>query len=62
VQFHLSLRETLPEAAVLAVLHGDDVPTDPEGVPFYHKVIEIASGVAAERPLDRPRLVAVPAE
>lgn len=45
VDFHLTLCEVLPDTAVLAVLHGDTVPTDPDGDPFYSAVLDIRNGL-----------------
>jgi ABC-type uncharacterized transport system fused permease/ATPase subunit len=45
MDFHLALRERLPDAAILAVLHSDSVPTDPDGEPFYTAVLDIAKGL-----------------
>lgn len=41
VEFHCLLRDTIPQAAVLAVLHGDAIPQDPDGEPFYSHVLHI---------------------
>jgi ABC-type uncharacterized transport system fused permease/ATPase subunit len=60
MQFHLILREALPAAAVLGVLHGETVPSDQSGAPFYGSVVEIAAGIGRHRQIDRARLVAVP--
>jgi ABC-type uncharacterized transport system fused permease/ATPase subunit len=60
LQFHSTLREALPAATVLAVLHGDAVPTDRSGAPFYGSVVEIVAGVGRHRAIDRARLAAVP--
>ena len=51
--FHLALRERLPEAAVLAVLHGDFVPHGPSGEPFYQNVLDVQNGVGQVRPIVR---------
>lgn len=51
VDFHLALRERLPKAAVLAVLHGEGVPHDPDGAPFYDTVLEIRQGVGVAHPV-----------
>lgn len=50
-EFHLALRERVPEAAVLAVLHGDGVPRDPDGAPFYDTVLEVNDGIGRARPV-----------
>ncbi|TKW65855.1 MAG: ABC transporter ATP-binding protein/permease [Paracoccus denitrificans] len=49
--FHNILRDALPDAAVLAVLHGDATPTDPEGRPFYAAALDICGGVGQLRPM-----------
>lgn len=54
VDFHLALCEALPQAAILAVLHGDTVPYDPDGMPFYSAVLDIRGGVGQVRPVIPP--------
>jgi vitamin B12/bleomycin/antimicrobial peptide transport system ATP-binding/permease protein len=54
-EFHLALRERLPEATIVAVLHGETIPTDLDGRPFYNKVLEFSNGSG------QLRLVAGPA-
>lgn len=49
VDFHGILCESLPDAAILAVLHGETVPTDPDGFPFYTAVLDIENGVGTLR-------------
>lgn len=49
--FHHILRDALPDAAVLAVLHGDSTPSDPGGQPFYSAVLDIGGGVGQLRPI-----------
>ncbi len=56
VDFHLALRDRLPDAAVLAVLHGENVPRDPEGDPFYDKVLDCRDGVGQVRAVARDSL------
>ncbi|SNS59857.1 ABC transporter ATP-binding protein/permease [Tropicimonas sediminicola] len=51
VDFHLTLCECLPETAILAVLHGETVPHDPDGDPFYSSVLEIRNGIGQLRPI-----------
>ncbi|WP_068117443.1 ATP-binding cassette domain-containing protein [Tropicimonas marinistellae] len=51
VDFHLTLCECLPETAILAVLHGETVPHDPDGEPFYSSVLEIRKGVGQLCPI-----------
>ncbi len=46
LSFHETLREALPEAVVLAVLHGEHMPVDRRGAPFYDTIVEIEDGVA----------------
>ncbi|MCB2054220.1 MAG: ABC transporter ATP-binding protein/permease [Geminicoccaceae bacterium] len=60
-EFHQILRESLPETAVLAVLHGDEAPRDPEGISFYDKVVDIASGSARTSEVTQP-MIALAAE
>lgn len=58
VDFHIALCEELPRTAILAVLHGVDVPHDPDGEPFYNAVLEIRRGVGQVRPVMQPRIAA----
>jgi putative ATP-binding cassette transporter len=58
VDFHLTLCECLPETAILAVLHGETVPHDPDGEPFYSSVLEIRNGVGRLRPVVSTEYVA----
>lgn len=51
VDFHLTLCNCLPGTAVLAVLHGETAPFDPDGAPFYSGVLEIRDGVGQLRAL-----------
>lgn len=51
VDFHLTLCQCLPDTAVLAVLHGENAPYDPDGAPFYSSVLDILNGVGQLRPL-----------
>lgn len=51
VEFHMTLCECLPETAVLAVLHSETAPFDPDGAPFYSSVLEIRNGVGQLRPV-----------
>lgn len=44
VEFHMVLGECLPRTAILAVLHGEAAPCDPDGEPFYGSVLEIRNG------------------
>jgi putative ATP-binding cassette transporter len=50
IEFHLTLRESLPRTAILSVLHGEYPPCDPDGVPFYSAALEIRNGIADLRP------------
>lgn len=52
--FHTALCEALPQAVILAVLHGDGVPNDPEGEPFYTAVLDIRDGVGHVQPVVQP--------
>ncbi len=56
IDFHLALRERLPSAAILAILHTEDMPSDPDGEPFYNAVLDIADGVGRIRPVQTPRI------
>ena len=49
MEFHLALRERLPDTAIVAVLHSDDVPSDPDGEPFYNIVLDVREGVGYTR-------------
>lgn len=44
--FHQTLATCLPGTAVIAVLHGEPAPCDPDGAPFYASVLEIRNGQA----------------
>lgn len=56
--FHLILREGLPDTAILAVLHGDEVPSGPDGTPFYGSVLDVANGAGHQSPVYDNDLVA----
>ena len=59
VEFHVALRERLPDATILAVLHADEIPTDPDGEPFYNMVLDVREGVGHTHPVQAPdRLLA----
>lgn len=61
VDFHNILRDTIPEAVVLAVLHGETIPKDPSGAPFYQRVLQFDNGIGTPRAVDaraRARLAA----
>jgi ABC-type uncharacterized transport system fused permease/ATPase subunit len=47
--FHLVLREHLPHATVVSVLHAETSPTDPNGRPFYNMVLDLANGLGQVR-------------
>ncbi|MFD1796546.1 ABC transporter ATP-binding protein/permease [Paracoccus aurantiacus] len=49
--FHQILRDALPETAVLAVMHGETTPTDPDGLPFYASALDIGAGVGQLKPM-----------
>ncbi|MFT4012223.1 MAG: ATP-binding cassette domain-containing protein [Paracoccus sp. (in: a-proteobacteria)] len=51
VDFHQTLCDCLPKTAILAVLHGDSAPHDPDGTPFYASVLQIREGVGHLRPV-----------
>ncbi len=46
-EFHLTLAERLPAAAVVSVLHAHSVPVDPLGRPFYNRTLEVGPHLAA---------------
>ena len=56
VDFHLALRERLPDAAILAVLHTGEIPRDPDGEPFYNLVLDVVDGVGHTRPVTKPKI------
>jgi ABC-type uncharacterized transport system fused permease/ATPase subunit len=56
VDFHMALRERLPDAAILAVLHTDEIPCDPDGEPFYTMVLDVIDGVGLVRPVSQPAI------
>jgi vitamin B12/bleomycin/antimicrobial peptide transport system ATP-binding/permease protein len=57
MDFHLTLCDALPETAILAVLHGDGVPHDPDGEPFYTAILDIQDGYGHVRPVVQPLFV-----
>ena len=58
MRFHLVLREALPQTAVLAVLHGEAAPSDPDGLPFYTAALDIRDGLGQLSPILRPEFQA----
>lgn len=62
VQFHCLLRDAIPNAAVLAVLHGDAIPQDPDGEPFYNQVLYIHNRQGIARPVDPRKSIKFAAE
>ena len=60
--FHHILRERLADTAVLAVLHGEYVPRDPDGFSYFDRIVEIDAGTASIEVVKPRRLVAVAAE
>lgn len=54
MDFHLALRERLPDAAILAVLHDPGIPCDTDGAPFYDTILDLEDGVGHPRPVPRP--------
>lgn len=58
MRFHLVLRESLPQTAVLAVLHGEAAPSDPDGMPFYTAALDIQDGLGHLAPIQRPEFLA----
>jgi ABC-type uncharacterized transport system fused permease/ATPase subunit len=47
--FHVILRERLPHTTIIAVLHVETSPTDPDGQPFYNMVLDVAHGLGQVR-------------
>ncbi|MBL9059943.1 MAG: ABC transporter ATP-binding protein/permease [Mangrovicoccus sp.] len=56
-EFLMTLRESLPRTVVLAVVHGDTAPIDPDGRPFYGVTLDFRDGVALARRPVRPAMV-----
>jgi ABC-type uncharacterized transport system fused permease/ATPase subunit len=44
-EFHLALRNRLPDATVLAILHAETPPVDPDGLPYFNRVLDVAHGL-----------------
>ena len=59
-EFHMTLRQALPGTSVLAVLHGKEVPHDPDGLPFYNAVLGIQNGTGMIRPVGKGNLGVAP--
>lgn len=57
VDFHLALRERLPDTTILAVHHTDEIPCDPDGEPFYNLILDVRDAVGHARPVSPPRRV-----
>ena len=57
--FHRTLCECLPNTAVLAVLHGEQLPQDPDGASFYISALDIHDGIGQLSPIRRTPLYAV---
>ncbi|MEO1774087.1 MAG: ATP-binding cassette domain-containing protein [Pseudomonadota bacterium] len=55
LEFHALLREHLPQAIVLSVMHDTDAPTTPEGEPYYASLLLIEEGEARIVPTVSPR-------
>jgi ABC-type uncharacterized transport system fused permease/ATPase subunit len=47
--FHLALLERLPYATIIAVLHAETIPTNPNGHPLYNMVLDLANGTGQVR-------------
>ncbi len=62
VAFHTILQDAVPQAAVLAVLHGDTVPKDPDGMPFYHSILEFRNGIGRPQPVVAAASIGLAAE
>ena len=62
VDFHLILHEIIPNAAILAVLHGEGIPRDPDGAPFYQTVLDIHDGVGRARAVASTKAIRLAAE
>lgn len=52
--FHAALDDGLPNAVILAVLHGESIPQGPDGTPFYNAVLDIRNKVGNMRPVVQP--------
>jgi ABC-type phosphate transport system ATPase subunit len=50
LEFHRLLREHLPHAIVVSVMHEHEPPISPEGVPFYADLLIVEDGVARIEP------------
>jgi ABC-type uncharacterized transport system fused permease/ATPase subunit len=50
LEFHRLLREHLPGAVVVSVMHEHEPPISPEGVPFYADLLIVEDGVARIEP------------
>lgn len=57
--FHRILCECLPDTAVLAVLHGEHLPQDPDGGSFYAAALDIHDGIGQLSPIRKAPLYAV---
>jgi ABC-type uncharacterized transport system fused permease/ATPase subunit len=44
-EFHEVLKSRLPNATVLAVLHAEKLPTDPNGEPVFNRILDVAYGL-----------------
>ncbi|MFK7763709.1 MAG: ABC transporter ATP-binding protein/permease [Roseobacter sp.] len=62
VAFHTILQKAVPQAAVLAVLHGNTVPKDPDGMPFYHSILDFRDGVGSAQPVVAAASIGLAAE
>ncbi len=49
MDFYATLDETLPKAAVLAILHGGSLPVTPDGASYYQSMLDIREGSAILR-------------
>lgn len=53
VTFHQAIRDNLPGATVLSVMHDATPPKTASGEEFYHSVLVIADGIVTKTPLPR---------
>ncbi len=44
-EFHRALRSRLPDVTVLAILHAETMPVDPDGEPVFNRTLDVAYGL-----------------
>ncbi|MGF1551737.1 MAG: ATP-binding cassette domain-containing protein [Paracoccaceae bacterium] len=62
LDFHRLLKEHLPRAIVVSVMHEHEPPISPEGVPFYTDLLVIEDGIARIEPAPELPLRRIAAE